>query len=839
MNKILVKSVKLTKFAAKPVKKYLFKNGFRTKAEYASFLRSEKVNENMVLYESYHGKSFTCNPYAIFKKLQTNPKYKNFIHVWAVDSLDNEAIKKMGQYKNVRFVKIHSKEYRKTLAQAKYLINNTSFPYYFQKGEKQIYINTWHGTPLKTLGLDTKNAGFSTHSNIQRNFLHTDYLISPNQFTYEKLLGSHDILGIFNGSVLDTGYPRNDSMFEADSEKMKETLNISKHKKVILYAPTWRGDSESSAQVTSEEMFNDVQSIRNRFSDEYEVILKVHYFVYKKFEENGLKSICVPNWIDTNELLSCVDVLITDYSSILFDFAPQKKPILFYMNDLETYGNERGLYLNPETLPGAICTTIDELVTELGAISTDERNEHENYEVFLNEFNYNDDGKATERLIDVVFEGKHEELKIKTANAKEKLLIYCGGFYNNGITVSAINLSKYINHDKYDVTIIDFSKKKQEQIDNINKLDPRVRKIFRIGTWNMTIADFYKHNLVLNKGFYSEAVSRLTPEDMYASEMKRILGDTSFDYVIDFGGYNKLWSKLLLSTNAKTKSIFLHNNMYEESKKMINGKNKHGRNLKVIFSLYKYYDKIVSVSKSVMEENLDKLGQYVPNAKEKMVYINNSIDYKRVVESKDEKRTIELNDTQYLLKEESFAQGSFSMAGVPMPKEDEITFINVGRLSPEKGQDKLITAFSTLSKKHDNLKLLIMGEGPLRRDLEKLIHSLQLEDKVFLVGQWNNPYSLINQCDCFVLSSNHEGQGLVLLETLIMEKPIISTDIPGPHSVLEDGYGRLVNNDEESLTVAMSEFIEDKNKFTNNLKKFDYEKYNEDAMALFYKTVCK
>jgi CDP-glycerol glycerophosphotransferase len=161
----------------------------------------------------------------------------------------------------------------------------------------------------------------------------------------------------------------------------------------------------------------------------------------------------------------------------------------------------------------------------------------------------------------------------------------------------------------------------------------------------------------------------------------------------------------------------------------------------------------------------------------------------------------------------------------------EIKFINIGRLSPEKGQDKLIRAFAGLCGKYDNLKLYIVGEGVLEKTLKTLVNKLKLEDKVIFTGQLSNAFPLLNLCDCFVLSSNYEGQGLVLLEALVLGKPTISTDVTGAHSVLEGGYGLLVENSAEAVMEGMERFI--KGEKTAE-KSFDYEKYNVEALNMFY-----
>jgi CDP-glycerol glycerophosphotransferase len=98
-----------------------------------------------------------------------------------------------------------------------------------------------------------------------------------------------------------------------------------------------------------------------------------------------------------------------------------------------------------------------------------------------------------------------------------------------------------------------------------------------------------------------------------------------------------------------------------------------------------------------------------------------------------------------------------------------------------------------------------------------------------------NPYFLINKCDCFILSSNHEGQPMVLLESLVLGKPIIATDIPGSRSILQDVYGKLVENSEAGLVLGMENYILNGYKG----KEFHYREYNDKALDMFYTEVCQ
>jgi CDP-glycerol glycerophosphotransferase len=835
MIKVLSRKIK---FVLSPLLNYVKVKDFRLRVQYTNYLNKLPVDKHMVLYEAYHGKSLTGNPFAIFKGIYSMEEYKNFKHIWVINDFDNIHLE-YRNVKNIKFIKVHSREYVKYLATAKYLINDTSFPSYFQKRSEQVYVNTWHGTPLKTLGTDIKNSKLTSHKNIQRNLLHSDYLVSPNKFTYQKLLGSHGINNLYNGKVLDIGYPRVDSMLFADSNKVRKALSIPQGKRVILYAPTWRGQVHNEND-TSEKLLKELEIIKANVSDEYVVLLKSHYFAYKFFVSKNLEYLCVPDSMDTNELLSVVDILITDYSSIFFDYLPTMKPILFYADDFEEYERDRGFYIDTNTLPGPICKEISEVVECINDIEKVAVDYEENYEAFLKEYCYNDNGLATRKFIDIVFKqnDSKEVIPFSQDNNKIKILIYCGGFYNNGITISAINLLNRIDYEKYDVTVLDFGNgdNNVEKRNNILKLNPKVSILYRVGKWNLTLKEQYMHSLVLKRGLYSDFMKRNAPIDMYQREISRLVGNSKFDVSIDFGGYNPFWSLLMAFGDFAKKNIYLHNDMMEEYNKKINGKYKHRPNLKVIFSLYDYFDSVVSVAKSTNEENQNNLGDFVNSPKEKMVYVNNIIDYDRVLSLKENQEVIINDDIEYLISNKKVDFGAISTKGIIKPSVENINFINIGRMSPEKDQEKLITAFASIEHEYANVRLYIVGEGPLENKLKTLARELRIEHKVFFTGQLDNVFALLSNCQCFVLSSNYEGQGLVLLESLILRIPTIATDVTGVRSVLENGYGLLVDNTLEDLKEGMLKFINGEKLSTKN---FDYKAYNNEAIQMFYEKVAK
>ncbi|MGE8206622.1 CDP-glycerol glycerophosphotransferase family protein [Heyndrickxia sp. NPDC080065] len=816
-------------FVLSPLKRYLLDKGFRKRAIYTKYMNKKPINEKMIFYEAYHGQSMTGNPYAVFKYLIEHPSFQNYLHVWAIK--DKAEIQEDYKKKpNVYFVRYQSIAYVKCLATAKYLINDTTFPYYFHKRKEQIYVNIWHGTPLKTMGIDIKNRGLSDHKNIQRNFLFADYMVNPNQFTAEKLLKSHEVYTIFNGKVLDTGYPRVDLMFHADKEKLRKKLSIPSHKNIILYAPTWRGKL-GEEKNESEKLLHDIQQIQKNISDEYVVLLKSHYYAYKFFKEQKMESICVPNRIDTNELLSIVDLLITDYSSIFFEFLPTNKSIIFYTYDAEEYVEERGTYIDLDELPGPICKTVNDVIKSIHHLDDEKRRHQESYDIFLKKYCYHDDGKATSRIVDIVFLGKPTEHQIKVGTDKTKILIYGGGFLNNGITTSFINLLNAIDYNKYDVTVVDYgNNNKEEKLNNIKKINKNVKYLYRVGSWNATLSDWYRHSLMLRRGIYTEFMEKTVPSHMYKRELERMIGGAKFDIGIDFSGYSPFWAIIMAFGDFKKKSIYLHNDMGQEIQKKVNNRYPHRKNLKVIFSLYNYFDKVISVSNLTNEQNRNSLSHIVKDHFHKMDFVINTIDYKKVLSMKNEYQYEFSIENDFSAISSAIERNTF-----PMPNKSDINFINIGRLGPEKDQEKLINSFSEVVKNNDSVKLYIVGDGVLKEDLFNQVERLKLEDKVIFTGQINNPYFLLNQCDCFVLSSNHEGQPMVLLEALILKKPIIVTDIPGSRSVVGDGYGLIVDNSVNGLISGMNQFIEERKLAMND---FDYEKYSAEAINMFYEKVC-
>ncbi|MGL5417379.1 MAG: CDP-glycerol glycerophosphotransferase family protein [Clostridium sp.] len=814
------------------LKKYKEDKKFKELVDYTEFYEESVIEKNTILYECFHGKQMGDSPYAIFRELIDNPKYKGYTHIWALNN-EESCEDKYKLAPNVKLVKVGSTDYMRYLASAEYLINNTTFPPYYIKKEGQIYVNTWHGTPLKTLGKYMKGSK-GQHKNIQRNLLQADYLINPNKFTADVMLESHDIDGIYNGYVAECGYPRVDMTVNCHADILKKRMNLETEKKIILYAPTWRGEV-GNVDGDIEKFIKDYERLKEELDNEYEILLRVHSLMLAPLKKAGYGSSIVSEKVDTNELLGIVDVLITDYSSIMFDYMVTKKPLALYCYDFEKYSLERGLIISLDEIPAKISKSIDELIENIKNIEVTHRENNEKYKMCLEKYNKNDDGLATKRFIEMIFE-KDTKNVYKVKNKKKNIIMYCGGFLNNGITTSAINLLNNIDYEKYNVMVVDKGNYNDESKENVENVNIKAKIIYRVGNMLPRLEEVDVQNKIFREGLKKNILNEQEMMDLYNREYKRLFGSIKFDIAIDFSGYVKFWTLLFACAEIEKKLIYQHNDMTEEYKKIIDGKFKHRKNLDVIFPLYNTYDHVVSVAKHTCEKNKEGLMYLVNDIDNKFIYVHNSINYKSVLALKDEYlNVIEIEDEEYYLKNKSFdTNGMLKIEGFKKPNNKEINFINIGRMSPEKDQIKLIYAFNTVVNSYSNTKLYMLGDGILKNEIENVIKKLKLEEKVILTGQIKNPFTIVKECNCFVLSSNHEGQPMVLLENLILNKDIIATDIPGNRSVLEEGYGKLVNNDEESLATEMLKYCKTKK---INRKKFDYVKYNEEAMKMFYKVI--
>lgn len=463
------------------------------KKQYYSYL-AIPIRNNYIFYEAFSGLGILDNPRAIFTQLLEDPTFEYCTHIWSIADMDmaKDNIKEFEGLENVKFVQRESEEYYRYLASSKYLISNSTFGYFFVKRPEQVYINTWHGVPTKYMGYDHAVERVENARGPARNFLGADFLVSANEFMTDVMYKqAYKLDGLFNGKILEVGHPRSDLLINADTNKVFKKLNnlgIKTDKKIILYAPTWKGNLYNQLEYDVNEFKETVKKFSENINqDEYRIYLRVHYFLYKFLAQDPeLKDILIPFTIDTNELLSVVDVLISDYSSIFFDFLVTGRPIVFYVPDLKEYESGRGLYVPVSTLPGIVSSSLEEIATSLEAICENREEYCEFYrpqwEDMVNWCIYNDDGMSTKRLINIIFKdytylpSKSQDIINGFGNKKKKVLLCVNSkqkneeFWNN----FTAELSRF-NYNTTDVTVLVTSFKDEKSKEYFNHLPKDVR----------------------------------------------------------------------------------------------------------------------------------------------------------------------------------------------------------------------------------------------------------------------------------------------------------------------------------------------------------------------------
>lgn len=370
-----------------------------------------KVDEKLIVFTTFNGRSYGCSPKAIYELMLNDEKFKDYTFVWGFNNVDN--YKDLLNNRNTIVVKFMSKEYQKYLARAKYWIFNYRVLDHIYPKENQIFIQCWHGTPLKRLGYDLESSDNVMNSIEEiRDKYRIDakkfkYLISPSKFASEKFVSAWNLKEVKKENVIvEKGYPRNDFLYnytDKDIIKIKQKLGLENEKrKIILYAPTWRDNQHTSGVGYTYKTEVDFEKMQKKLGKDYIILFRAHYLVANSFEFDKYNNFIydVSKVDDINELYVISDILITDYSSVFFDYANLKKPIVFYMYDLENYSDDiRGFYFDINELPGNIVKTEDELIKEVEYIA--EKFEYnEKYKKFNNKYNYLDDGNAAKRVIE-------------------------------------------------------------------------------------------------------------------------------------------------------------------------------------------------------------------------------------------------------------------------------------------------------------------------------------------------------------------------------------------------------------------------------------------------------
>lgn len=363
-------------------------------------------NKKLIIFESFNGRQFSDNPRAIYEYLKDN--YPDYRMVWSVDK---RHLKNFSNHE-IEIAKKFSLKWFYLFPIAKYWVSNSRLPLWFPKSKRTVYLQTWHGTPLKKLGVDIEDVKIAEEDTLsyKRDFVKEsskwDYLISPNKYSTEIFKRAFG----YNNQIIETGYPRNDILINQNNpksiERIKKETKLPLDKKVILYAPTWRDDEYDENNQYKFKIHLDLEKMKEEFGEEYIVVLRLHYLVSEKLELANYEGFVYDfsSYEDIRELYLISDLLITDYSSVFFDYAILERPILFFVYDIENYrDNLRGFYFDFENnAPGPLLKTNSELINEIKQIEGIRKDSMKRIKEFKQTFSSLEDGKATKRVVESI-----------------------------------------------------------------------------------------------------------------------------------------------------------------------------------------------------------------------------------------------------------------------------------------------------------------------------------------------------------------------------------------------------------------------------------------------------
>ncbi|WSV63137.1 bifunctional glycosyltransferase family 2 protein/CDP-glycerol:glycerophosphate glycerophosphotransferase [Streptomyces sp. NBC_01013] len=351
-----------------------------------------------VLFSSFDGRQYSDSPRAVHEELTR--RGTGLEHLWVVR--DQQARIPAG----ATAVEHGSAAWHEALARSRHIVTNTQLPEWFERREDQTVVQTWHGTPLKRIGLDlagTAQANSAYIATLEQRARQWSFLVSPNTYSTPVLRRSFG----FEGEVLECGYPRNDLFHAPDRTKVaaavRENLGIPDGKRVVLYAPTWREDRPKNRGLYTMDLRLDLAAAERELGADTVLLVRRHYLVADRLPDSGTGFVRdVSRYPDAGELMLISDALVTDYSSMMFDFAQTGRPMLFHTYDLEYYRDTlRGFAFDFESrAPGPLIPDSGDLIEALRDPDRSTAGHAGAYEAFRRDFCDLDDGRAAARVAD-------------------------------------------------------------------------------------------------------------------------------------------------------------------------------------------------------------------------------------------------------------------------------------------------------------------------------------------------------------------------------------------------------------------------------------------------------
>ena len=385
----------------RPQEKGKYAQRLLRKAYYPAQLRAPL--RDAVVFISWKGKQCTDNPRGIADELRRRGDDRE--HIWVVTDPSTPLPE------GATVVLANSQAYFDALARSRYVIANDDMPPHYRTRDGQTYLQTWHGTPLKRIGFDVPRPQFASGAtyldHLASDVAKWDLLLSPNPFSTPIMRRAFR----FDGEICEYGYPRNDVLSRPDSAEVaagvRRRLGLPDGKRVVLYAPTWRDNQFYGSGRYRFDLRLNLERAWQALGDDHVILLRGHHQMADDVPDPAHPgfAINVTRYPDISELYLVSDVLLTDYSSVMFDYASTGRPMLFFTYDLDDYrDNLRGFYFDFEReAPGPLLSTSDDVIAAIKDTDGVTAGYTAAYQAFAAKFCPLDDGKAGARVCDRLF----------------------------------------------------------------------------------------------------------------------------------------------------------------------------------------------------------------------------------------------------------------------------------------------------------------------------------------------------------------------------------------------------------------------------------------------------
>lgn len=765
-----------------------------------------KIKDNVVYVESRDGNDFTGNILRIVEELSSGNYGKYKIFIFAKKEL-HPKIKRLQKNYNLKIAHITSSIPIATmiLEFSKYIITDSGIRSKYLKRDGQVFLETWHGTPLKVMGKDNRPEEH-LNGHIQYSFLASDFLLYPNDYMKEKMLNAYMMEDIYRGKILLEGYPRNSIFFSNEKREEFKTKFNYENKDIFAYMPTFKGmlnDRDDKKQKN--ELLDYLSNIDSELKDNQIFLVKLHPFNQEKIIFDEFKHIePFPKGYETYDILNMADCLITDYSSVFFDFANTGRKIILFNYDEKAYQDYRGTYFPLSELPFPKVQTVEDLIKELN--SPKEYDDEE----FIKKFCTYDNSDSVKKLCRHIFNGEND-CEVETFdNNKKNLLVFAGNLRNNNSTSYLLSFLEKLDNEKYNIYLSfrqwdAYINKNHYQI--FDKIPDYVNVFPLRSGMNLTLSEDRKY-----KNFINSAKAHGYPkslEKLFKRELVRYYDKFPFDIVLNFEANNPDQILLFSYSNAQ-KNMFVFEDLVKKAKK------NNRLNSSALKEAFSNYDNII-----VDSTNLVKPINKIVQNKDKIKIVPKLYNYEEIINNSNEEFLID-KDTLMVSSNPYGIKGVLESTGKK--------FISIGDYSKSKNNESLLKAFDKFCEDYPDAQLIIVGNGgKLYNKTKSWRANLKHWQNVTLIRGISNYLPILKECDLFISSSKSESRFLSIIESDVLNVPVLATKIDD-FEWMKKFNGFLVESDEKGLLEGMNAFMDGE----INLMNIDMEQHNEKALEEFY-----